>query len=306
MHQYLTSTCIATNQKPEITLRIQIATPALAMEYPFLMRGILSMAAVHLSRIRPSRQGEYLLIARRYQSLALPAYRLAIQDINERNCHALIAFSKGILWSAFASPAFATPQPMPEQELPVHADAGGQVHWLPKWFYLLRGSCLLVNIAQRWIKDGPHFLINYCNEPVDYAASVDDEHILTLISHLRLIAAFTPEDELWELEIETDVARKLRKAFARATMTNQNTPLRNAINIWIGSLPQAYMELLQQRKPRSLAILAFFCVLVHRSENVWFMQGNTVRLLSSIEQNLDDPYRDWIRWPCSLIFPAAL
>ena len=104
--------------------------------------------------------------------------------------------------------------------------------------------------------------------------------------------------------IEIEVGMRLCEAFSRASMTDRNTPVRNAINQWVGSLPQTYIVLLRQRKPRSLVILAFFSVLVHQSETVWFMEGNAKRFLLLIMHLIDEKYRCWTRWPCSAILPA--
>ena len=302
MHQYLTSTCIATNQKAEVTSRIQIVTPSLALEFPFLMHGILSMAAVHLSRLRPSRDKEYLLLARNHQGVALPAFRTATQDINEKNCHAIVAFSKGLLWAAFASPH------EPGSDAPLDSD--GSEDWLPEWFHLLRGSCLLVNGAQNWIKEGPYVcLVDYLEQSLDHirCSCPDDKQLMPFISYLTTTLKNSMLDvERHELGIEVNVALYLRDSFTRASIPNQNTPLRNTINAWMSSLPQDYIQLLRERKPRSLIILAYFCILIHRSETVWFMQGNAERLLLSILRRLDNQYREWIAWPCSLILSTGL
>ncbi|KAI9701736.1 MAG: hypothetical protein M1820_006364 [Bogoriella megaspora] len=300
LHQYLIATCMSTNQKPEVTSRIQITMPALALQYTFLMHGILSMAAVHLARIRPARQEEYLLIASRYQNLALPAYRSAVQHLDARNCHALVAFSKGILWSAFAyppcivSPGFA-----------IDVDEDGD--WLPNWFHLLYGSCMLVKAARGWIEAGPHpHLVNLLIAPLEPAVDSDTQHILDFVAHLNMISGDVGETESLTIEIETDAALRLCNSFAIAAMSDQNTPLRNAVNAWIESLPPAYLTMLQNKNPRSLVILAFFCVLIQRSETVWYMQGNAKRLLLVIEQNLDSSYMPWIHWPRSLILEEIL
>ena len=64
--------------------------------------------------------------------------------------------------------------------------------WLPEWFHLLRGSCLLVHSAQEWIKDGPYVcLIDHhlllAHQPSLHLLTrscPDDEHVMPFISHL--------------------------------------------------------------------------------------------------------------------------
>lgn len=246
------------------------------------------MAAVHLSRLRPSQEDKYSTIALRYQSQALPVFNASIQNINEQNCHAVIAFSKGILWSAFASPQGLGSD--------LKSTNFGR-DWLPNWFYLLRGSCLIVEAAAPWIRDGPHRqLVDDLEKPIDYTISLDDSRILAMICQVMLLEG--SEIDRVENEVRECVLSKLRDSFARAAASDENTPLRNAINGWIGSLPEEYMILLQRKEPWALIALAHFCILVHRSETVWFMKGQGTRLILLILENLDDKFNSWIRWPC--------
>lgn len=279
LHQYLTSTCVAIGQLPEITARIQITVPSLAQTYPFVMHGILAMAAVHLSRMRPSRQLHYDMLAAKHHNEALPGFRSTLQNLNEENCIALITFSKGLVWCSLASDASSNQVKKP---------AGMKADWLPQWFRLLHGSCQIVKASRIWIKNGPHALRQSCNatdEPSDPA----DDKILTLMKQLAPVS----EESLCKTIIAA-----LRESFVRASMSHHNTPFRNAINFWIDSLPDEYIELLERKEPWALIVLAHFCVLLHRSEILWFMKGHATYLLISISESLNEKQRHYIKWPC--------
>lgn len=92
------------------------------------------------------------------------------------------------------------------------------------------------------------------------------------------------------------VLSTLRESFTRASVQALNTPLSNAMNSWVGCLPDEYMVLLQASEPWAIVALAHFCVLVHRSETVWFMKGNANQLLQQIIDNLKEPWGVFIEW----------
>ncbi|KAF7536408.1 hypothetical protein G7054_g4545 [Neopestalotiopsis clavispora] len=181
MHQYLMSTCsIAVGQRPEMIAYHQMKMPRLGQAYPFVMRGILAMAATHLSWLKPSQQAHYAMIAARNHHAALPEFRSCLQDINKQNCYALVAYAKSILWCSFSG--FRSS----------HSYKIGQ-NWFPEWFRLMHGSCHLVEISKPWIKEGPH-VHQEVESTVDTSSSLPDDHRLSILmsrlSHLtfRVIA----------------------------------------------------------------------------------------------------------------------
>jgi hypothetical protein len=78
-----------TGQRYDITTQVQATVPRLGLAYPLVMHGILAMAATHLSRLRPSRQCHYAMIAASKHSVSIPEFRSALGSINERNCDAV-------------------------------------------------------------------------------------------------------------------------------------------------------------------------------------------------------------------------
>lgn len=279
LHQFLTFTCKATAQLPEVTAQVQRSILPMAQAYPFVMRGVLAMAAIHLSRLRPSRQEHYAMMAAQHHSKAFPEFQSALQNITEENCHALISFSKRLLWCSMAREESSDGRRVASK---------GADSWLPSWFHLLRGSCYLVEFARPWIEGD----VNICppaESPVDYSETSAHQQVVSLMSELLPMAQST--------SCET-VLTALQESFARAAMRHQNTPYRHAINFWVGSLPDDYVESLQKKEPWALVVLAHFCVLFHRSETVWFMRGHAMRLMLSITECLDPSWKRFIQWPC--------
>src|SRR6202012_4597572 len=84
----------------------QVEIPQLACKQPFLMNGILAIAALHKSRPEPETRQEYLVRAVHHQNRALPFYRNINDDfrehMTEENCHAVMASASLTISFAFA------------------------------------------------------------------------------------------------------------------------------------------------------------------------------------------------------------
>ena len=291
LHHYVMYTCIATSQLPEMTTYKQKIVPELAQENPFAMYGILAMAATHLSRLRPQQHMHYSILAASRHQAAIPSFRSALQKIDEKNFQALISYSKSLVWCSFAEDEASLQQAQSEDR--GKDEVSG--NWLPRWFKLLHGSCQIVAASRSWIHEGPHVLQSLqdlSTQECSGQAFVDCDRIDGLVG--RLLPRIRRADSM----AFRTVVSNLRESFVRASFHGHNTPLRNAMNFWVGHLPEEYQLLLQKKESWSLVILAHFCILVHRSETVWFMEGHAVRLLRRIHSLLESDWGEFIGWPC--------
>jgi hypothetical protein len=298
LHHYVTSTCFATNQKVEVTTQLQIAVPTLAQAHPFLMHGILAQAATHLSRLRPSMQAHYSATAKRHRYLSLPDFRSELsKGICADNYLPLVFYSKKLLWCAMAAGNEKGEDGGCDTPTMGHSD------WLPSWFHLLRGSCYIVQSSKSWIPSegvglhstfcGPQSAVQISNAGREKNLQLYEDQVrLTQLSSylLRALRYSSPSASV--------VLSTLQEAFVCASLRDQNTPLRNALNLWVGSLPVEFVTLLRDKEPWSLVVLAHFAVLLHRSETVWFMKGRAVELLVSIVKFLPSEWLEVIQWPC--------
>ena len=124
----------------------QTDIPRLALDHPFLLHGLLALAAMHLHHTSPAvNQGGsvYAEVASLHQDLALAEYRAQLQTINENNCHALFAFSfvLGALSYAFV-------------QQPSDADDKDFITSITDVFDLLVGSKMIILEALAWLRKG--------------------------------------------------------------------------------------------------------------------------------------------------------
>lgn len=275
----MTSTSVATAQLPGATVQMQTTVPRLGQTHIYVMRGLLAKAAVHLACLRPAQRARYNMLAARHHSLALPVFRSALNEISGDNAMALILYAKGLVWCSFAGYSSSRTG----SETTLHT-----ADWMPDWFTLLRGSCLIANECKRWMGDEQYMLPPPLDDLTDWMESLD---------HSRLLDLKVSIEDLVDTTSCTPALSALENAFAQASMRYNNTPLRNAMNSWMSSISDDYLKAVRCEEQWALAILAHFGILVYRSETQWFMQGHAAAFLQEIENRMDQSSKELIRWP---------
>lgn len=105
MHHFCISTSKTMSPLEEVCNVWESEIPKIGYAYEFLMRGILSLSALHLAYLKPEKQSQYLTSSTFHMALALPAFRTILQSPTEENCCALFAFSSIIMIWICAAPA---------------------------------------------------------------------------------------------------------------------------------------------------------------------------------------------------------
>ncbi|KAK3362312.1 hypothetical protein B0T25DRAFT_3238 [Lasiosphaeria hispida] len=71
---------------------------------------------------------------------------------------------------------------------------------------------------------------------------------------------------------------------------------------WSVIVPQDFTDLLEQRRPEALVILAYFGLLLHYSRHLWQIGGDSGSyIVTMIAQYLGPGWEDYISWPLSMI-----
>lgn len=102
LHQYVTSSSVATSQLPQATAQMQRDIPQLAQSHPFPTWDLPAESAIYFSWLRVSQRRYYLQLAAKYHCAALPAFRSVLDLMRHTNHLALIVCSRQLVWCSFA------------------------------------------------------------------------------------------------------------------------------------------------------------------------------------------------------------
>lgn len=71
---------------------------------------------------------------------------------------------------------------------------------------------------------------------------------------------------------------------------------------WIITIPERFCEMVELRVPQALVLIAVYCILLKRSERVWWISGKAESLFSMVKEQLPgSQWKPWLDWPGSVV-----
>jgi hypothetical protein len=70
---------------------------------------------------------------------------------------------------------------------------------------------------------------------------------------------------------------------------------------WANMLPDGFLQLLEGRESLALVIVAYYCVVLDRFSQLWWVRGWSKGLLGAIYQDIQPVYRNALEWPRTMI-----
>jgi hypothetical protein len=289
LHHFTTVVALdlAHPMKPD-TLRLwQNHLVELGFRHEFLLRGILAVAAYHIAWANPSQHEEYSLIASKHQSLALNQFQEVLAHVSDSNCHALFGFSCLIIILTFAS----SPKSQP-------ADFNTDVL---QWFHMLRGGKIVLDMFPDAIKSS--FLKPLLDEMAytenTAAHSIPGADRITDLFRICGISSHEREtSQAYTLAIHT-----LLSTFTQASICrNRGDGTILASLVWPVNLPPKFVDLLSEKQPEALVILAHYCVLISWAQDSdWFISGWGRYMLETIKESVPESWLEHLKWPDEMI-----
>jgi hypothetical protein len=252
------------------------------------MHGILACSALHLTYRNPIQQRGYLIKASSHHDIAMPLFRAAITNMDEDNCHSVLAFSHLLVIYSFAV------ERQDERLLLAETD---RPDVLPSWLYFLRNSCLMVCSVWDRIESGPmKDLASQWEVPVE----ISEEDKQPLTDYLLSVIPSQSSTDAWPEDVcrlYSDTAVELGQAFSCTRALDEKFTTWDALRLWPMLISIEYMNLLGNWHSGALILLAHYCILLQKVERHWYFEGRSTKLLSTIVKHLDVRWHCCVRWP---------
>ena len=285
LHNYSTSTAYTLSNHPVVQSVWRVIVPQIGFSSTYVMRAILALSALHLAYYRPTQKDFYISQALLLHDTALRMANSILPDITRENCSSLYLFAALTCLISCAKPR------VPGDFLLV-GESG-----ISEWLIHFRGTRLIVRSAEGTLKSGPlgpMFSIGSRRlqlREVGMGAK-DGEHLLEL---QRLIKETVTEQKL--LETYDRAIHEIGKSFVTINSLESERCEITDVFIWLLGVSEEFLGLLSQRKPEALCIVAYFSVVLHRLNSVWWIEGWSTHLISGIYHALDHEHQHWIQWP---------
>ena len=292
MHQYtyITSKTLFLNS-PYTEDIWQRAVPEMAFSGKnYLVDAMLSVAALHLRSIRPEEKA-LAHASHAYATSTLADFRANLgKGITADNAEALFLTASLIAFQAVASRIFTKDDS--------ERDANGvpSRYELPlPWFHAFQGVKTVVATSWMWIRDSA-----VCQAVIDAQPSLqidlNPSAPNTFFGHLL-------EDIQVEMSNEASdrVAETTQAYFHAVCVLNwvHKSPYPAATLAFAATVSRRYVDLLDEKRPRALAILACFFGLLKRMDGVWWLKDVARREVMGLVGMFETGSKWWahLEWP---------
>ncbi|KAK8239598.1 C6 zinc finger protein [Phyllosticta capitalensis] len=292
-HHYCTSTAYTLYSLPGLQNFWRVNAPSIGFSHPFVLHGLLSMAASHLSRFDDERRDYFQRQMEHHWGIAIRTATSVISHVDSENAPALYLFAVVASFIALGR------GPRPGDFL-IFGDKGVCEHRV--LFHTIK---LLVETSKL---DLIHGILapTICPGGRRVTMVLEHDKIPEESEHLKELRLL-----LQEIEVKKDPNCKLYRQVATSLWVSyalvfdvdhaEGQLPTHGVFVWLFRLSDEFVECARQRKPVALVIFAHFCVLLHTLESSWWMKGWVYHLMSGIYKSLDREFRVWVQWPIEQI-----
>lgn len=254
---------------------------------PYLMHEILALAALHLSILRPAAQVFYRHQAVQLQTHALSQFNSTKADVTVENCVPMFLFSS-LLGAYELCDTFR----FRDKNFDSFLDR------LIGCFHLYRGVRTVT--GRSW-----HLLCETELRPILEDGMPEMRKGLGL--NCQRLSALVTSSNLSPSSIEAcqQAIEYLQWAFDGQNKGSGQLDNANVILAWPVLVTSAYTELLTQRSPEALIILAFYGVLLYHHRALWVFGDAGQFLIQSISSYLGASWEKWLAWPNEILAAAT-
>ncbi|KAE8165826.1 C6 zinc finger domain protein [Aspergillus tamarii] len=286
MMQWCNSTyqVLTRNERTDPVWRLRV--PEEALSHPFLMHGILALSALHIARTRDDhRRPEYISAAVAHQNQALAFFRKQLDDINDANAKALFALSSVIVVYTFGFP-----------HSPESKDPWACIDDFIQVLVLARGVEQVLRQATPSIRSSDWEILLRLDTNI---ASLPQDALSPLERLRELNACCGAQDPTHDTDIYNKTIDNLTDITAAAYggLTSITVAAR-----WAIRLKPKFVNLIRDRSPLALVILAHLCAVLCRHKYDWCIDQWVFKLPRVIWQILDDRWKPYAQWPMVEIF----
>jgi hypothetical protein len=284
-HHYHTSTSFTFATEPLARSFWQLAAPQIGFSNPYILRSILAITALHLSRFKKGREGFFLARAHAHHCAALEFAKSALGDSDGHNCEQILLFTKLCKFFAFA-------KPKDDADLLIAHEQS-----VPEWLTGFRHLHRLVGEGKENTQSTiVAMLLQDRSQSMDFWLSYGSEK--DALDELGGNVYSSTHKDLESLAAILDARHHLHQSFVMFNEGNFSGDFQiRATLMWLRNISDAYIALVAEGDYEALCVLAFYCVLLRRLECFWWFEGWGLHLIERIYSQLPDKFRLWIRWP---------
>ncbi|KAL8992788.1 MAG: hypothetical protein Q9169_006837 [Polycauliona sp. 2 TL-2023] len=287
LHHWCTQTYKTMTDVPDQQHIWQTIATTTGFSYPFLLNELLAIAALHMAICRPANEELWHTRATELQSLALRGFNNMEQRIDESNCVVVLLFSALIGAHLLGD----------RSHIRSLASSSEYIDHLVSCVSLMRSvrGLVLTNHTQ--------FLLQSSIRPLMITRSPTPPYENVPSECRQLTVLITESSDLGPSSVQAYEAAidRLFWLFDLTEVPSKPHDTPRSAFAWPVQLNDGYMNLLNQRRPEALIILAYYGVILHFYRDAWCIGDSGASLIRAIDAQLGSYWSRWLQWPISMI-----
>ena len=281
INHYLSVTSVSLAWEPTRQRLWRHSIVSQAMENGFLMHNLLALSAAHITHLRSENARCYMDLAMYHLNQASIGFRKAIRAVHPENCAVVFASSGLTLLSQLG---------LFRSRLAIFDKAVNPIEELLQIFLLIR------KIVPMWMNSIQHLR--------------NEHNGRTLIMRYPPIEINLPQEihtalqklkELIDVEPLPFDERNIYNQAVSSLQWNTLTILARPRDFgqvarWANMIKQEYIDLLVERNPIALFILANYCILLHHAGTRWCLQGWAMHVLNAVKDSIGEEWLPRLQW----------
>jgi hypothetical protein len=263
--------------------------PSEAIKHPFLMHGVLALAALHIACMRPKQAAHYASLCDKHQASALASYRQILTHITDDVADALFALSTILSISSVARGTLRASQMEGPQYISVES--------ICELLFLTRGVREVKEATGELVSKGPFSVVLFGH---DVSADVQVTMSPRLMSVFREL-----ERMIHDHCIDIDQRKHCSEALTFLHSVYLSMLAKYALGglemghvwRWTAMLSYDFIRMVQAEYPPALVITAHFTVAAMMLRDMWFMNTWGKYALDGIRIGLKGQLEEYLVWP---------
>lgn len=276
--------------------------PRISFQYPCAMHSILSLAALHVAYLNPSRKQSSFIEAACHHTKALEGFNEAINHIGVENSEAVFTTATLLFFYAFVTLSRLY------DDFDQQSTGGARVSRVlgAEWLPLLRGVGAVLPPVYEHLRVGPlSSTLGIGNwETID-----PDEHPTPQDEKLTSLHQIWKDDthaETYDMSLR--ILRQCWAWMAQFENSSGNASEENGYHgtwsgpfLWLFITPEKFFDLQRQRQPAALVVFAHFGALLQQLDGLWWAEGCGKGIVSAVDDCLGSYWEPWTRWPKEVV-----
>lgn len=293
MYFYAAHTYAVMSRDPVRTQLWKDVVPKHAFQHPFLLHGLLSIAAQHRLHFDKDamKSADLVQTAEKYQQEALASYIGLLNNITEDNCHALFAFSQIIVAIQLS-----------RLSLDTYSDTRhphGIIICMTEILELLKGALIIAIEAIDWLRAGDLEPMlgpkpdTPPSTPLPPKGSPSMKALASLSDYIASQPADSPEGSA-RIETLLSTIRLIHSGFLESP---ESRTMFNTISGIPVFFDPSYLRLLKMKDEAALVVLAYYGILLHRVSGMCFVHGTGVKIVAAVAAVVGEEWSPYMMQP---------